>query len=143
MSDEVVKPMPAIRPCAVAMGILGTPAVRWKTRADLYEQLERARLHLDTCDLSEVSVKTAAQEAGLSLHHFIRLFHERYTKSPHTYLRERRCRVSLQMLGDLELSVTEIALDVGFESTSAFGRWFKKTVGQTPSEFRKGLTLAK
>lgn len=121
------------------MGILGTPAVRWKTRADLYEQLERARLHLDTCDLSEVSVKSAAQEAGLSLHHFIRLFHERYAKSPHTYLRERRHRVALLMLGNFELSVTEIALDVGFESTSAFGRWFKKTVGKTPSEFRKGL----
>ena len=121
----------------MAMGILGTPAVRWNTRADLFEQLESARNYLETADLSEVSVKQAAQEAGLSLHHFIRLFHERYAKSPLAYLNERRRKIAEKLIGESDTSVTEIGLEVGFESASAFGRWFKQEFGMTPTTYRK------
>jgi AraC-like DNA-binding protein len=137
MQDEVAAPMPAIKPCSAAMGILGTPAVRWRTKADLFEQLERARIYLETCDLEESCITDAAAAAGISVHHFVRLFHERYGTTPHAYLCQRRARIAEALLRSSEMSVTEIALETGFESASAFGRWFKREFSATPSDYRK------
>jgi AraC-like DNA-binding protein len=114
MQDEVAAPMPAIKPCSAAMGILGTPAVRWRTKADLFEQLERARIYLETCDLEESCITDAAAAAGISVHHFVRLFHERYGTTPHAYLCQRRARIAEALLRSSEMSVTEIALETGF-----------------------------
>lgn len=41
------------------------------------------------------------------------------------------------LLGNPEETILQIALEVGFNSASAFGRFFKKYVGITPMEYRK------
>lgn len=41
------------------------------------------------------------------------------------------------LLCDTELSIEEIALDVGYENQSYFFRQFKKRYGMTPHKYRK------
>lgn len=53
------------------------------------------------------------------------------------YLTELRIKKSLQLLVDTNLSLTEIALSVGFNSQSYFIKVFKDNIGMTPREYRK------
>jgi AraC family transcriptional regulator len=117
--------------------MIGVPAKRWATRADLYKQLDKAKQLLDTCSLDGVTVSECAREAGLSLHHFLRLFHETHGMTPHQYLTERRIRAAQELLVGSETSVSEIAVEVGFRSASALGRAFKGQTGVSPSNYRK------
>ena len=44
-----------------------------------------------------------------------------------------------QLLKDPQLNITDIALAAGYRTPSAFTASFRKLVGVTPSEFRRGL----
>jgi len=52
------------------------------------------------------------------------------------YLWNERLRVSEELLVKTELPVTEIAMQVGYSSLSAFTRLFKKKTDLNPSEYR-------
>jgi AraC family transcriptional regulator len=120
--------------------MIGVPVRRWLTKADLYAQLEEAKRFMDSCPLDSVSLSDCAEHAGLSLHHFLRLFHEVHGTTPHRYLAQRRICVAKQLLEEADRSVSEIAVEVGFGGASAFGRMFKQEVGCTPTEFRRSIS---
>lgn len=127
-------------PCSFAMAAIGVPARRWTTRTDLLKQLDRARTFLDECPLdSSRCVGQAAEAAGLSLHHFLRLFHETFQVTPAAYLARRRMEAAKELLRS-DVDVIEVALEVGFENHSAFSRAFKKHTGMSPREWRKSTT---
>jgi AraC family transcriptional regulator len=121
--------MRPIIPCAAAMAALGVPARRWTTRADLLKQLEKAVKHLDTAPLDEVSLTTAAEAAGLSEHHFLRLFKETRGTTPYKYLTNRRVEEAKRLLRETDYTVGEVAAEVGLTSQSAFGRLFRAHTG--------------
>ncbi len=52
---------------------------------------------------------------------------------------EARCEAAKLCLNRHELSINEVALQLGFTEPSAFHRSFKKWTGQTPGQFRAGL----
>jgi transcriptional regulator GlxA family with amidase domain len=139
LMQEEGKPHGLAGPCPAALGMIGVPARRWLTKADLYAQLEEARAFMDTCPLETVNQAACAEHAGLSLHHFLRLFHEVHGITPHQYLARRRIGVAKQLLEETQRSVSEIAVEVGFGGASAFGRMFKQEVGSSPSTYRKTI----
>ena len=139
MQDEG-KRLAFVRPCPAAMGVIGVPARRWLTKADLYAQLEKAKAFMDSCDLEKAGVSDCAEAAGISLHHFLRLFHEVHGQTPHQYLSARRICLAKQLLEDSEMSLSEIAVEVGFGGVSAFGRMFRKQVGLSPSSYRRAFS---
>jgi AraC family transcriptional regulator len=51
----------------------------------------------------------------------------------------RRIERAKQLLAKRELTVTTIALDVGFSETSTFTAAFHRLAGQTPSHYRRNL----
>jgi AraC-like DNA-binding protein len=53
-----------------------------------------------------------------------------------TYLSQLRIRLAMLMLHDTLLSINEIAYRTGFNSSTHFGRMFRKTADCTPSEYR-------
>ena len=136
MRDEG-KPHGLPGPCPAALGMIGVPARRWLTKADLYAQLAQAKDFMDTCSLSAVSLKDCAEQAGLSLHHFLRLFHEVHGVTPHQYLAKRRICTAQQLLEESQMTISEIADQIGFSGASAFGRMFRQELGCSPSEYRK------
>jgi AraC-like DNA-binding protein len=60
--------------------------------------------------------------------------------TPINYLINIRVSEAIKLLKRKEVSITEIALDMGFYSSQHFSTTFKKLTGYTPGEFRKNNT---
>ena len=78
----------------------------------------------------------AASDAGLSAFHFLRLFAQVLGVTPHQYLIRSRLRRAARLLADGARSISDVALDVGFEDLSNFTRSFRAEFGASPREFR-------
>ncbi len=77
-----------------------------------------------------------AAYAGFSKYHFTRLFKNFTGVSFYKYLNKKRIEHAEKLLVDPKLSITEVALQSGFSSLSAFIRMFKLIKDCTPTEFR-------
>ena len=76
-------------------------------------------------------------ETGLSERSFQRRFRAVTGLSPMEYVHALRLEEAKQMLEVERESVEAIALEVGYEDASFFGRLFKRHVGMTPVQYRK------
>lgn len=83
-----------------------------------------------------LSLDDAAALAGFSKYHFTRLFKQFTGVSFYKYLNRQRIEHAEILLVDPEISITEVALQSGFSSLSAFIRMFKLIKDCTPTEFR-------
>lgn len=125
------------QPCPHALAALGVPAKRWATRAQLMALLKIAEGYLASCPVDEFSVGNAADAAGISRYHFLRLFRETYGKTPYRFLIEKRLEAAKAKLGENDSSIREISAEAGFVSPSAFARAFKREAGSSPSQWRR------
>ena len=81
-----------------------------------------------------------AAQAGLSPHHFSRLFTARMGRSVMAHVRGRRLiRAARRLAEEPGLKLVDLALDCGFESQEAFTRAFKRVFGVAPGRFRLGF----
>lgn len=83
-----------------------------------------------------LDVATLAAVACLSPNHFIRQFKLTFGETPHQYLYRRRIERAATLLRSTQRSVTEIAIEVGYESLGTFTRTFVRLMGRTPSAHR-------
>jgi AraC family transcriptional regulator len=86
-----------------------------------------------------ISVSKLAEMVRLSPYHFSRAFKQTFGMPPHRYATSRRMEHAKTMLANGELSVTQIALEVGFGEISSFTAAFRKIAGQTPTRYRRSL----
>lgn len=104
----------------------------------IYEQIQEA-IDLVEADLSaEVTARTAARRAGMSLRSFHRYFPALTGYRFGTYSRKRRLSTAMDDLRTSETSILAIAIGSGYDSHAAFSRAFKREFGLTPSQFRNG-----
>jgi AraC family transcriptional regulator len=80
-----------------------------------------------------------AELIGLHPTSFCRGFKQSTGLSPHRYMLVHRVNRAKEMMDDQRLSLTEIALECGFSSSSQFSVVFKKIAGMSPREFRRSL----
>ena len=105
---------------------------------DLNRRLLRARDVMDRTYAEPLDVRAVAAVAHLSEAHFSRCFRTVFGETPHRYLQRRRVERSMFLLRETERSITDICLDVGFNSLGTFSRTFRDIVGETPSGYREG-----
>jgi AraC family transcriptional regulator len=86
-----------------------------------------------------ISLATLAELVGLSQSHFCRAFKRSVGKPPHRYQMERRIECAKALLANRSVSVTEIALQLGFSDSSSFASAFRKITGTTPTHFARSL----
>ena len=103
---------------------------------DLNGRLLRARDAMDRAYAEPLNVPGVAAVAHLSEAHFIRTFRAVFGETPHRYLQRRRVERSMFLLRETDRSVTDICLDVGFNSLGTFSRTFSEIVGESPSSYR-------
>ena len=103
--------------------------LQFKNVITLIENEYQNPLTLD--DLSKAS--------GMSPKYFCRFFHEMINKTPIEYLNYYRIEIACEKLLATELSITEIALNCGFNDVSYFIKTFKKHKGVTPKQYLKPL----
>jgi AraC family transcriptional regulator len=87
----------------------------------------------------KISLAKLAELAELSPFHFSRAFKQSFGMPPHRYHTSRRIERAKMLLAKPNLSVTEIALEMGFSETSSFTAVFRKLAGRTPTDFRRSL----
>lgn len=85
---------------------------------------------------SNLSLETLAACEGLSLYHFARQFKETVGQSPHQYVIHRRVQRARYLLKSTQLSIAQIASEVGFANQSHLNRHFKRIHGITPRQYR-------
>lgn len=85
----------------------------------------------------DLTLEQMASLAGFSKYHFTRLFRQYAGTSFYKYLNQKRISHAKNLLLDPNLSVTDVAMQSGFTSISAFLRMFRLVTNCTPTEFRK------
>ncbi len=85
----------------------------------------------------DLSLETIATYAGFSKFHFSRLFRQFTNCSLPDYITAQKIKKAESLLLNPDLSITEIALQSGFNSLSTFNRAFKEAKKLSPTEFKK------
>jgi AraC family transcriptional regulator len=87
----------------------------------------------------DISLQELASMVELSRYHFSRAFKQSFGVPPHRYHMGRRMERAKTLLEEHTRSVTEVGLMLGFAETSSFTTSFRRTVGVTPSDFRRSI----
>jgi AraC family transcriptional regulator len=74
--------------------------------------------------------------AQISPYHFLRLFKQSTTLTPHQYILRRRVERAKSLLQHSQLSIAQIAVRVGFADQSHLTRYFKRVTGMTPKQWQ-------
>jgi YesN/AraC family two-component response regulator len=101
--------------------------------------LLRAVSHLEENVSGPMSLEKLSGEAGMSKHHFCRVFKKHLGMSPMHFLTMLRIERSKELFKTSSQSVSAIAGEVGFNDLSSFIKHFKKITGATPTAFKKSL----
>lgn len=85
---------------------------------------------------TKITLYELAEKYKISLTNFKKCFKVVYGSPYYTYLKKYKIHYAIHYLEDTNLSISEIALKVGYENTSKFISAFKELVGYTPREYR-------
>ncbi len=95
-------------------------------------ELMKTRLE-ETLSLGELS-----RELGLSSGYFCRLFKQRMDQAPIDYFIRLKIQKACQYLDFTDIAVQEVAGTLGYEDPYYFSRVFKRVMGVSPLQYRKG-----
>lgn len=88
------------------------------------------------------SISELCGELGVGTAYVRREFASAYGRSPINYLKELRIRNAKELLLSMKISISEVARLSGYSGLSYFIQDFRKTVGESPGEFRKRICSA-
>ena len=89
--------------------------------------------NLTADDLSQGAM---AEKAGISRDYFSRIFRGVTGTNSSRWLNTVRLEKATELLADREMTLTEIAMQSGFQSISSFNRVFHAEKGMSPGEYR-------
>src|SRR3981189_3170875 len=102
-------------------------------RARMQRVLDHIDRHLD----DDLDLDALSSVAAYSKYHFHRQFTATFGLSVHRYVQLARMKRASYWLAYDAQSVTDIAMDAGYDAPDAFARAFRQRFGQSPSSFRK------
>lgn len=92
--------------------------------------------YIDTNINEQIDFSALAKRYHYSYDRFRHLFVAHFGLSPYAYLTNQRITHAKRLLKNSNSSITDIAFDCGFNSSSQFTNIFKKYVGCTPKEYK-------
>ncbi|MBP2276575.1 MULTISPECIES: AraC family transcriptional regulator [Sphingomonas] len=106
--------------------------------AHYHSRIQRVLAYIDLHLDEDVGLETLSAVAAFSPYHFHRQFSAIFGLSLHRYVQLARMkRASWRLAYRSADSVTEIALDAGYEAPDSFARAFRQRLGQAPTAFRE------
>ncbi len=123
---------------ALIRGIIKAPVPgdRVADRVEVSRAIEYLHSHVD----EKITVDVLSAVARLSPSHFTRVFREDTGKSPMEYVQNVRLERAKKLLLAGDKSVTEIALECGFGSTSYLSACFQKQYRISPKEYKAKIS---
>jgi AraC-like DNA-binding protein len=99
-------------------------------------QLRRAKDLVDRAYAEPLDVDALARHVHASPAHFSRRFKAAFGETPHQYVLTRRVERAQELLRNTDLSVSDVCLEVGFQSLGSFSAAFHRVAGVTPTAYR-------
>lgn len=106
-------------------------------RSQSLSRIGQALNFIDQRYATRISVPELAALARMSESAFLRNFKAAMRRSPVDYIVRRRVEAACRKLAHTELSVTDVAMEVGFNSIEYFSRKFREIMHASPREYRK------
>ncbi len=106
---------------------------------DYYPRLNRLREYVEQSYSEHISLGNAASIAALESSYFSTYFRAKVGITFTEWLRQVRIEKAIELVKASDLSLTEIAYEVGFADLRTFERAFKKRTQMTPREFKKSV----
>ena len=89
----------------------------------------------------ELNVEDLGKDMGLSRVQLYRKLKSLTNYAPNELLRQARLKKAISLLASSEMTVAEIAYEVGFSSPSYFTKCYKEQFGESPTDFLKRKNL--
>jgi AraC-like DNA-binding protein len=99
-------------------------------------EIWRARNFIHEHSDEELSLTKVARAVNISANHLSEKFKQVAGVNFVDYVARTRFEKALVLLHDVDLRISEIAFEVGFQSLSQFNRVFKKLAGRSPTQYR-------
>lgn len=121
-------------------GLCGTVRSYEAQRAAMQPYLELATVadHLKLYFREKLDVPSLAKMAHMSVRQFERKFRATFQMTPQDYMIRMRVIQACDLLANTNQPVTTVALESGFYDHSDFARQFRRQMGQTASQYRRG-----
>ncbi len=85
----------------------------------------------------KITLSDVAKELGYDYNYMSRHFKNIFSTNFTDFINMYRLETAIKLLDETKGSVTDIALESGFQSVRSFHSFFKKTMGQSPTEYKK------
>ncbi|HEY5822885.1 MAG TPA: helix-hairpin-helix domain-containing protein [Cyclobacteriaceae bacterium] len=113
------------------------------TKKELHKKLKRSINYMKKHFNEKINVSQLADQAHLSIYHYIRCFKSAYEVTPLQYLTQLRLKNASLLLKQSKLELSHIIPQCGFEDESSFIRLFRKEFRLTPIAYRKTFASRK
>lgn len=100
-------------------------------------QCATVRRYIDLHFKEPLTLDQLADEAHMNKYYLSHAFKREYGVSPINYMIHRRIEESKYLLAETDLSLSQIAQNLGFSSLSYFSQVFRRTVDISPKEYRQ------
>ena len=100
------------------------------------KQVSRVRGYIRANLARDIGLAELADQLSLSPHYFSMLFKHALGDSPHHYVLRERVQEGQRLLAAGRMSISEVALSLGFSDQSHFSQAFRKMTGTTPKRYQ-------
>ncbi|OXM86733.1 response regulator transcription factor [Paenibacillus rigui] len=101
--------------------------------------IEKVRSYIDEHLGEDLSLVRLANVIHFNPSYLSRLFKQETGINLSEYIDEARIEKAKELLKQDEMKIAEVGVRVGYETPHSFTRFFKKSIGFTPLEYREGL----
>lgn len=108
-----------------------------KNKASYEDSVQDAKKYIIEHLNEKLTVQNIANVLHMSQSHFSRIFKQQTGFSPYDFVLISRLNRAKDYLQKTDMSISQIAFDIGFNSESNFIYFFTKNTGLSPSKFRK------
>lgn len=123
------------------IGVIGTTHSMEEKRGSVFSnvRISKAVQRIQTNFSERLSIADLAAHSSLSERQFRRQFHEIFEMSPQEFILKTRIQAACKVLKQGDAPISDVAINCGFCDQSSFTHQFRKYLGITPLQFRKGL----
>lgn len=93
--------------------------------------------YIETNIYHKITIEELTEILGISQGYLYKLFKSHYGLSPKDYLSSRKLFHAKNLLTETNISITDIAISVGFDDVLSFSKFFSKYEKISPSQYRK------
>ena len=123
-----------------AVGYMLDKAQSLQKKSQPMSDVERAKSFIAENLAEPVTVRDVADHVGLSPEYFTKLFKQETGLNIKEYILQTKVEAAKEMMAHSDLSVSLVAMELGWSNFSHFTQVFKKYENMTPSEYKNSLT---